>query len=210
MGVQVNIKSISLSGAIAFAIVSAASQARADVLYDTGPTTGNSNAINIAGGGYESSFTLSQASIVTGVNFVSWNYQGTITMLDWGISSTSPSPILGTAVPVSQIAPTFTNPNQYGYDVYTNNFSTGNLSLSAGTYYLTLQNTITTNNSFNPFWDFTDVKADGSYDVTFQILGTVAVSAVPEPSTWAMMILGFAGIGFVAYRRKSKPALMAA
>jgi hypothetical protein len=35
-------------------------------------------------------------------------------------------------------------------------------------------------------------------------------SAVPEPSTWAMMILGFAGIGFMAYRRKSKPALMAA
>jgi hypothetical protein len=37
-----------------------------------------------------------------------------------------------------------------------------------------------------------------------------AVSAVPEPSTWAMMILGFAGVGFTAYRRKSKPALMAA
>ena len=34
-------------------------------------------------------------------------------------------------------------------------------------------------------------------------------SAVPEPSTWAMMILGFAGVGFMAYRRKSKPALMA-
>jgi hypothetical protein len=28
--------------------------------------------------------------------------------------------------------------------------------------------------------------------------------------TWAMMLLGFAGIGFMAYRRKSKPALMAA
>src|SRR5258708_17402794 len=43
------------------------------------------------------------------------------------------------------------------------------------------------------------------------ISATFAVtSAVPEPSTWAMMILGFAGIGFVAYRRKSKPALMAA
>jgi hypothetical protein len=35
-------------------------------------------------------------------------------------------------------------------------------------------------------------------------------AAVPEPSTWAMMILGFAGVGFLAYRRKSKPALMAA
>jgi len=26
---------------------------------------------------------------------------------------------------------------------------------------------------------------------------------VPEPSTWAMMVLGFLGIGFMAYRRKS-------
>jgi hypothetical protein len=37
-----------------------------------------------------------------------------------------------------------------------------------------------------------------------------AAGAVPEPSTWAMLLLGFAGIGFMAYRRKSKPALMAA
>jgi PEP-CTERM motif len=28
-------------------------------------------------------------------------------------------------------------------------------------------------------------------------------AAVPEPSTWAMMILGFCGLGFMAYRRKS-------
>jgi PEP-CTERM motif len=30
-----------------------------------------------------------------------------------------------------------------------------------------------------------------------------AINAVPEPSTWAMMILGFLGVGFIAYRRKS-------
>jgi hypothetical protein len=35
-------------------------------------------------------------------------------------------------------------------------------------------------------------------------------AAVPEPTTWAMLLLGFAGIGFMAYRRKSKPALMTA
>lgn len=29
-----------------------------------------------------------------------------------------------------------------------------------------------------------------------------SVAAVPEPSTWAMMILGFAGVGFIAYRRR--------
>jgi len=39
---------------------------------------------------------------------------------------------------------------------------------------------------------------------------TVNISAVPEPSTWAMMILGFFSVGFMAHRRKSKPALMAA
>jgi PEP-CTERM motif len=33
-------------------------------------------------------------------------------------------------------------------------------------------------------------------------------AAVPEPSTWAMMILGFFGVGFMTYRRKkSEPAL---
>jgi hypothetical protein len=40
--------------------------------------------------------------------------------------------------------------------------------------------------------------------------GTFNIANVPEPSTWAMMVLGFAGIGFMAYRRKSKSGLMAA
>jgi PEP-CTERM motif len=30
---------------------------------------------------------------------------------------------------------------------------------------------------------------------------TPEVAAVPEPSTWAMMMLGFAGVGFLSYRR---------
>jgi hypothetical protein len=38
----------------------------------------------------------------------------------------------------------------------------------------------------------------------------VDVSAVPEPSTWVMMILGLLGLGFIACRRKAKPALIAA
>jgi hypothetical protein len=48
-------------------------------------------------------------------------------------------------------------------------------------------------------------------DFSLSQANTVFISeAVPERSTWAMMILGFAAIGFMAYRRKSKPALMAA
>ena len=33
-------------------------------------------------------------------------------------------------------------------------------------------------------------------------------AAVPEPSTWLMMIAGFFGLGFMAYRRENQaPAL---
>jgi PEP-CTERM motif len=40
------------------------------------------------------------------------------------------------------------------------------------------------------------------------ILDNITVaSAIPEPTTWAMMILGFAGVGFMAYRRRDKLAL---
>ena len=37
-----------------------------------------------------------------------------------------------------------------------------------------------------------------------------SISAVPEPSTWAMMILGFAGIGFMAFHRKARSSSIAA
>jgi hypothetical protein len=38
-------------------------------------------------------------------------------------------------------------------------------------------------------------------------LTVTAVAAVPEPSTWAMMILGFAGVGYMTYRRRKVAAL---
>jgi len=37
------------------------------------------------------------------------------------------------------------------------------------------------------------------FNASFSLKGTV----VPEPSTWAMMLLGFAGLGFAAYRKRS-------
>jgi hypothetical protein len=44
---------------------------------------------------------------------------------------------------------------------------------------------------------------DGDHGVN-HLPGTFAIaSAVPEPSTWAMMILGFVGVGFMTYRRKT-------
>jgi hypothetical protein len=40
--------------------------------------------------------------------------------------------------------------------------------------------------------------------------GEAFIAGVPEPCTWAMLILGSVGVGFMADRRKSRAALMAA
>jgi hypothetical protein len=43
---------------------------------------------------------------------------------------------------------------------------------------------------------------------TVPVTGLFTVTAVPEASTWAMMVLGFFGVGFMAYRRKgARPQL---
>jgi hypothetical protein len=61
------------------------------------------------------------------------------------------------------------------------------------------------------FFHFQANNPNGSVvrDISFEVAGGIS-GAVPEASTWAMMILGFAGIGFMAHRRKLKPALMGA
>jgi hypothetical protein len=83
--------------------------------------------------------------------------------------------------------------------------------------------------SGNPFSAISNVFISGGQTIDVSIVGgvlevnwqsqtfltndTVVINfagAVPEPSTWALMILGFAGIGSIAYRRKSKPAFMVA
>jgi hypothetical protein len=165
------------------------------------------------------SFTLTQSATVTGVNFGAWTNAGNlITTVDFGISTTDTSfPINGTATVTS--GSLISGAGLGFFDVRLDSFATGNISLAAGTYYLVLQNAAT-NGGNAAFWDVNSGPSTASFAVngtfiesipssnSFQILGVT--SAVPEPSTWAMMLLGFAGIGFMAYRRNSKPALRAA
>jgi hypothetical protein len=44
----------------------------------------------------------------------------------------------------------------------------------------------------------TDITHQGPFNAAFSLTGLV----VPEPSTWAMMLIGFGGLGFVAYSRR--------
>jgi hypothetical protein len=53
-------------------------------------------------------------------------------------------------------------------------------------------------------WDGTGTG--DQFDATF----TTSVPSVPETSTWGMLLIGFTGVGFVAYRRKNKTALQTA
>ena len=49
---------------------------------------------------------------------------------------------------------------------------------------------------------FTDL---GPSDQEGNLIDNVVVSTgVPEPSIWAMMVVGFAGLGFIAFRRGRK------
>jgi hypothetical protein len=62
--------------------------------------------------------------------------------------------------------------------------------------------------TFIPAYFSVDVLYNQVIDPNFGATAAPTISAVPEPSTWAMMILGFCGLGFMAYRRKqSGPAL---
>ena len=93
----------------------------------------------------------------------------------------------------------------FRYDNDTNTFDpiTGPFVVGTNTLHFIVNNTLT---------GIFGGPVPGNHAAVF-FEGTVSfdtVSAVPEPSTWAMMLLGFAAVGYVAYRRKSKPAPVAA
>jgi hypothetical protein len=49
----------------------------------------------------------------------------------------------------------------------------------------------------------------GSGSWEFGVYSLTYTSGVPETSTWAMMLLGFAGLGFAGYRRAKSTSFAA-
>jgi hypothetical protein len=71
----------------------------------------------------------------------------------------------------------------------------------------------TRDEALDPDWlrigtDIVGIPVTGGLAPTFNAAFSLTGNTVPEPSTWAMMLLGFAGLGFAGYRqaRKARPA----
>lgn len=78
--------------------------------------------------------------------------------------------------------------------------SNGNFALGNGSNFFHLTTTGDTQISRVLFT--TDRNVTHLEQVRLGDVGSIA--AVPEPATWAMMFLGFAGVGFMGYRRSRK------
>jgi hypothetical protein len=196
--------------------VVASAPAFAGTVYSNGPLDGNDIAFTInAGFAVSDSFTLTSTSTITSIDFGAWVFPGdSFTSVDWSIGANNPFTGATTTAATTNV---FDFTNGFGYDVYTESFSTGSLTLGPGTYYLTLENAVTAGGQ-NAYWDQNNgpsVAFDNAlgnlngYDLpgndseTFDINGTSGGPVVPEPSSLLLMgsgLVTFAGM----MRRKLK------
>jgi hypothetical protein len=226
-------KWVVLAAGAALASASLASAASAGVVYSNGVLDGNTNGWSISfAQAIGDSFVLASDTTVTGVNFGVWSATGaTMSTIDWGITSTPNVVALNGTAAVTSGAVTDTSQGFVGgpfYDIRTDSFSTGGLFLTAGTYYLWLQNA-SPPGDIGFYWDMNNGPSvaywspgagivnpldgqnrPGTNSDFFQILDGGA-SGAPEPAAWAMMLVGFGGLGAaMRLRRKALGAALTA
>lgn len=194
-----------LGFAAAAAILSAAVvPAKADFLYGFDLTTAN----------YEISGTLTtdasnDVTSITGTVAVqpgamSGVTGGTITNLINNVPGGTPpmqgtytSPVTGQAWNYNDVlypsGPQLVDNNGVLFNFGSTPANIGNIYTADGTYYFSVDRPT---GLYNP--------GDAVTGGTLAFEGMTA--AVPEPSTWAMMILGFIGVGFLSYRQKQNGA----
>jgi hypothetical protein len=207
-----------MAGAAALAgFVAASAPASAAVLFDSlGPASagaGHTGVGKILGASFStggSSVILGDVSVLVQDDVPSDGGTFQISLLS--DASTSPGAILAASasLPDSDLSTSFT--------LQTVDFG---FSLAAHTrYWIELSSTSTTGigwsytNDFSgpgvsgEFWDDDGVfpNSEGPYQMEVK---TTSTTTVPEPSTWAMLLIGFTGLGFAAYGRSRKRRLAA-
>jgi hypothetical protein len=209
------------SQALILAAVTAfgAGSAQATVIYSTG-------ANNAANGSVDANWTITAStgtSPAPGPAYVATYTPGTFPFTYWS------APIAGSQwiTPTTDPAASF-DPNANGLYTFSETFTGTAGSVIRGSYLsdntvtsITLQPSTEVLSGGGGFtapassFSFAPLAQTGTYTLAFTVENfaqnggnpfglDVSVSAVPEASTWAMMILGFLGLGFLGYRKSSK------
>jgi hypothetical protein len=226
-GFSMNIKLVSVVAGVAMlGGVSQTSAAVMDVTY-TGTVSSGTDTLGVFGGG--SLVGLSWVATYTFDTSLGYTYSSSDYNYAYGGSEYGaghPSPVLSSMITINGVGRAVDGSYHgwdYGYNIggvsrqihIAENVSSGhteNLNNDIYNYNGSLPGSITT--PFTHTVDAHDAYAYGYYSLSNGTgyesiqakLATLTVSehvgAVPEPSTWAMMLLGFAGVGFAAYRKR--------
>ena len=196
--------------------------ASADVLYSNGPINGTNTAYDIDAAGswaLSDSFVLLSDATVTGLSHIGiWVPQGeTLTSLNWTIS-TDPGDggtIESFAVNASPSTASLVGQYFTVYDIYNVSFSVPNLNLTAGTYYLTLENAIPSTAGHQVFWDDNDGSSLAFHYLNGALfqnpVGTnpasesFEIDGTPEPGSVILLCTGLAAIA-MRYRIRASRA----
>jgi hypothetical protein len=122
-----------------------------------------------------------------------------------GISATPTNPI-GAYLPSTQ---TF-QPSATGFFVYAADLGTQTLPSNSGesnSDLLALNNGLLQGSYVVAFLDSSNATANSGaiFDTGIPVATRGGGGTVPEPSTWAMLLIGFASLGFAAYRKAKTP-----
>jgi hypothetical protein len=230
MGHQMNIRLI--GAAITLALSGPAStSAFAAIVTETytGTVSGADTADYFGGGSLNSTFkaTYEFDTTTPGATYVD---NGTRFDIYGGSLFGNASPVVAASLTINGLTYTVNVANAFASELMTSNRS----SISNFEAYAAVRPTSTTlfynviNTSTDPTPTISSLDAPFSYtysgsgengsnftiggdDLILRSLTVTLTSAVPEPSTWVMIIVGFSGVGFMAYRnRKSQSLALAA
>jgi hypothetical protein len=154
-------------------------------------------------------FTFTATSASTKIDFQGYQVPGSITLVNLFLAATGTAPsaasnLLGlhyAYTPSSCASPfhAFEGSDPPAYGANNLNFE----GACAGLYDSLAQTVNTTNGTAYTLSFSLSNSAAGSNGLRITATDPAATGAVPEPATWAMMLLGFSGIGFAM--RRSRP-----
>lgn len=193
------------------AITMAAPALSAITIYSNGPIDGTNDFYFISGPEIiTNSFTATGTGLLSSAELGLATYSGTPASLQWQIGTTPFGSDISSGL--ASLTSTFHNAGPYGGTTYNSTFVLSGLLPSAGTYYLTLSNALSSAGS-TVGWDENDGPSTaqgrysdssftpaGSESFTLFGVGTPNTTAVPDLGG-TMLLLGLGAAGLLGVRR---------